>query len=361
MGSTDGSWLYSGWNIDDLEIIGYGGVITPPTYPDISLSQTSYNVDVSLEGTLSETLTISNTGDDNLSYSLVWNQDAMTLAEDEGRSVAGSTLTPSPAEFTPGSSMVLSLEVYNNSDDSEWLKSINLFFPAGVTVTSATEFTGGTLPMPYIGQSGDTTQWYGDDGSSSLWGVIRGGETATATVSLTIGASFSGDMSVDFALNGDIYGADPHSVYDTMVLTNLGSPIVNWLTLSPLSGTILPAGNNPITLDFDAAGLDLGIYTGTILVSSNDPDESSLMIPVTMNVIPEASIDPVTDLSILVTGTLAQLNWTAVPSAINYLIYRSANAYGSYSQIGSTASNFYFDLGVASGDTKYFYMVVAQN
>jgi hypothetical protein len=34
IGTTDGSWQYCGWNIDDIEIKGYGS--SPTTYPNMT-------------------------------------------------------------------------------------------------------------------------------------------------------------------------------------------------------------------------------------------------------------------------------------------------------------------------------------
>jgi len=61
-----------------------------------------------------------------------------------------------------------------------------------------------------------------------------------------------------------------------------------WLTLnggSGLSSSINPgAGEDNITVGFDSSELAGGIYNANILVTSNDPDDAEVIIPVTLTV-----------------------------------------------------------------------------
>ena len=59
---------------------------------------------------------------------------------------------------------------------------------------------------------------------------------------------------------------------------------IEWLDASPSSGTLSP-GQTDLAVTYDAADLAVGIYTDNLCVSSNDPDEPVLSVPVTMTVV----------------------------------------------------------------------------
>lgn len=63
-----------------------------------------------------------------------------------------------------------------------------------------------------------------------------------------------------------------------------GGGVPAWLAVLPSSGSVLPAGAVQIDIGFDSAGLDTGTYNGTITISSNDPDEPVIAVPVTLAV-----------------------------------------------------------------------------
>ena len=59
----------------------------------------------------------------------------------------------------------------------------------------------------------------------------------------------------------------------------------SWLAVDPGSGSTPAGGSTPLSVRFDATGLLGGTYRGAIQVPSNDPDESPLVVPVSMRVI----------------------------------------------------------------------------
>ena len=61
---------------------------------------------------------------------------------------------------------------------------------------------------------------------------------------------------------------------------------VFWLTVSPAAGLLFPEESMDLNITFDASELELGLYTGNILIDSNDPDNPSMAIPCTLNVLP---------------------------------------------------------------------------
>ena len=57
-----------------------------------------------------------------------------------------------------------------------------------------------------------------------------------------------------------------------------------WLNVFPLTGIVPPGGESVVSASFDAADLSDGVYTGSINIFSNDPDEMLIELPVTMEV-----------------------------------------------------------------------------
>ncbi len=60
---------------------------------------------------------------------------------------------------------------------------------------------------------------------------------------------------------------------------------IDWLSVSPTSGTIAPTGTTPVTVTFDSTGLDWNTHWyGNLCVFSNDPDEPLIVVPVWMEI-----------------------------------------------------------------------------
>ena len=60
--------------------------------------------------------------------------------------------------------------------------------------------------------------------------------------------------------------------------------VLGWLIVDPTEGEIAAGESEDITLSFDAADLEEGVYTANLNISSNDPDFGMTVIPVTLNV-----------------------------------------------------------------------------
>ena len=154
----------------------------------------------------------------------VWDRDPATyLAVDGDKSVAGSSLSASPATYLPGQAQTLDLILYNASPDEEWLRELVLQFPPGVNLLAAGPFRGGSLgDMEWLGQTGNgvSTSWRGESGTLG-YGVLRGGETATATIEVEVADGLSEALVLAGTVSGDGFGFSPHS-----------SPVITTLTRS---------------------------------------------------------------------------------------------------------------------------------
>ncbi|HEX7769232.1 MAG TPA: hypothetical protein VF422_04300 [Dokdonella sp.] len=79
---------------------------------------------------------------------------------------------------------------------------------------------------------------------------------------------------------------------DAMAIMTAGGPCsqptdLPWLTIAPASGTTAPGGTTPVTLSIDpGAAVEGDTLSGTVCISSNDPDEHRVEVPVEVTVGP---------------------------------------------------------------------------
>ena len=236
----------------------------------------------------SQSFTIGNSGSRDLNYSMSLQEvirldSAVRTSRD--RNITGSTLELDTDTYNAGSTVEWTFSLYNGSSDQEWLKDLYLTFPAGVTVNSATNFIGGTggdmIPNLTSG-SGITIHWNGTDATN--WGVVRDGETATATLSVTIAPGTSGNLSLPYQINGDIYGTEPHTLVGELVISQNFTPLA-WLDLDTTSGTIAQGATDLINVLYDSSSLSPGTYSANIFVNSNDPIHPQEIVSIYLEVL----------------------------------------------------------------------------
>jgi hypothetical protein len=275
-------------NSPSVNIAVSGAGYIPPTL-NIGNDALYAPLQVDTEGT--DSFTITNTGSQPLIYSISMEElpgrgtsQAAAKASGPNKSIAGSTLTLDATDYLPGTMVDWTFTVTNASTDTEWLKDVIITFPTGVTVNSATNFVGGSggdMTPDVTSGNGVTITWHGE--TSGGWGVIKGGESASATVNVTIGAGFGGDLTLPWTINGDVYGSDPHVVSDSITLAQ-DLPPIEWLSVQPLSGNLAGGESATITAHFSAFGMAVGTYEAQLTIYSNDPVNPSQIVYATMDV-----------------------------------------------------------------------------
>jgi hypothetical protein len=145
-----------------------------------------------------------------------------------------------------------------------------------------------------------------------------------------------------------------HSGLAILITDNLADP---WFEVTPTAGTVPAFDNDLLDVMFNATDLEVGIYTGSITVNSNDPAQSLILIPVTLDV-GSVPLTPVDDLEIAVSGGFVTLTWSSVPNATIYRVYESDSPYGSWTEIGSTGST---SWTLPLEEEQGFYRVTADN
>ena len=61
-----------------------------------------------------------------------------------------------------------------------------------------------------------------------------------------------------------------------------------WLSVTPTSGAVNPSSQTKINVTINTTGLAIGEYNANITITSNDPDESVVIVPVHLTVSPKA-------------------------------------------------------------------------
>ena len=346
----------------------------PVSEPSIEVSPSSVSETLPQNGTSSRSVAISNVGESEsvLTYSIVLSGNTVPSSFGSQPSVAGSTFQSNVSSYTPGTTFSLIFTVYNNSSDWEWLTAVSAEFPSGVTVNSSTHMTGGSAPLTTNGNTGDgvIVNWTDADGE---FGNILGGESASATVNITVSSSFSGPLSISWEIYGDDFASAPHYVLGTLSIDEEVNEEA-WVSVSPSSGTVEEGDSDVITLSFDATGLDPDTYSATMTISSDGGED--VAVPISLTVTSESVLNaPELTAIDIVNPSQARLTFSSVSGATGYHVYRGTTANfipdtdGGSNRIGSsvtdqdggTAGVQWTDTeGVAgSASINYFYRVTA--
>jgi len=230
--------------------------------------------------TESADLSIENNGQGNIKYNTYISSNEQDNP-DPVRNIYSSFLLSDTKIVYADASYEITFTVYNASMDDEWLKDIIIEFPEGIILESATGFIGGTTDMTFEGTLGNgaTALWHGEDDEG--WGAVHGGQSANATVNITIEASFSDHFNLDFEIRGDVYGEEPHTINGALPFRNLGKE-TTWLSMDNSEGELQGGALNQLGLEFNTWNMDVGTYHCNLLVFDNFHNE--YVIPVELGV-----------------------------------------------------------------------------
>lgn len=101
--------------------------------------------------------------------------------------------------------------------------------------------------------------------------------------------------------------------------------VVNWLAIDPNAGNVMPGDTAVIAVTLDATGLEVGDYLAELRISSNDPDQSLVTVPIEM-LVRDIAVTVTADNDTICQGDSVQLSsdvfggsgtfayaWTSVP------------------------------------------------
>ncbi|MCD4819883.1 MAG: choice-of-anchor D domain-containing protein [Candidatus Cloacimonetes bacterium] len=303
--------------------------------PDIDLNHNSFDVSLAPDATTNEYLQISNLGGTNLDFGITIEDPAKSTGgpdtygyswidsnEAGGPSYnwveissVGTSLTMSDDDNEASLALGFDFSYYGNS-----YSTINVCSNGWLSFTSTnTTYTNATIPGSSDPNnvlalfwddlnptSGGNIYYYADNTNNRFIveydQIQHYGTTYPGTYTMQAIIYQNGDIvyqyktmleTLDSATigieNSDgtdglqvVYNAS--YVTDGLAILFSTDSATSWLNIDTNSGSIAPSGNETITLSIDTAGMEVGTYTKNLVVTSNDPDEASITIPVNLNV-----------------------------------------------------------------------------
>jgi hypothetical protein len=262
-----------------LSFFGIGSALPDP--PDIALDPVSFNVTVAPDGSAVYNLEITNNGDLDLSYTASTQVDAKG-----GGSKAYCTASGTCDEYISG---VVFNTINNTSSCSQYADytSISTTVNAGqtynITVTNGVVYSTDDLGVwidfnqdQDFTDAGENVVCVYSNGGQGTYPILIPQDALPGSTRMRIRIKYSGNDC------GSSCGATTYGEVEDYTVNIVG--VNSWLSIDPGSGNVSGGNSANHSVTFDAAGMTEGIYTGHITINSNDPDESSVVIPCTMNV-----------------------------------------------------------------------------
>lgn len=210
----------AGWSLDVREVLA-------PARPQLALDLPTPDLTLAPDTRRTLPVLVTNAGEAGslLDHRVVAMEPLPPRA---AASVAGSTVSMFPSDFVPGTTADYEVVVTNASADEEWLASVTIELPEGVTLVDATPLTGGHDGDLEPVASEGAIVWSDPDGG---FGRVRGGEQARGSVTLAFASTLPGELVLTTQVTGDGWGSGPHTEDGTWTLTG---PEMPTLALDPL-------------------------------------------------------------------------------------------------------------------------------
>jgi len=132
---------------------------------------------------------------------------------------------------------------------------------------------------------------------------------------------------------------------------------LNWLQVSPLSSSIPQSNWEDISINASAVDMAQGEHSCDILISSNDPDESQVIVPFNLTVT-GMSLTPPQNIRIVTAAHTSRLYWDSVSGATGYKVYASNSPDSGFILLGTTPLTY---MNLNTSDSHKFYRVTASN
>ncbi|MBN1337676.1 MAG: T9SS type A sorting domain-containing protein [Bacteroidales bacterium] len=312
--------------MDDLTFSGGGGIGNPI----INVTPTSITEALQVGQTSTQELTIQNTGEQDLTYDIfITYQGGPNLANASGTPAKKEVVLNLPVASpvpTHGGSPAPSDDVilHYDGDNASAIGLTNggemkcaAMFPAsmvapyiGMEITSMEVFINDPpnstkmlvyeYGLPNLPGPGDLVyeqQWTFTPGdwntvNLSVPLMVEGGDLWVGYLVDHVAGSFpAGTDGGPANINGNWISSGPgwtHLSYDYNwnIRAHLtGTAMEQWLSVSPASGTVAVGGSDDIDVNFDAAGLTIGSYDATLVINNGDPNNSQVLVEVTLDVL----------------------------------------------------------------------------
>jgi len=138
--------------------------------------------------------------------------------------------------------------------------------------------------------------------------------------------------------------------------------VLDWAQVVPSSGSIVQGGSDQVEVSVDTSELEIGEYLCNLIITTNDPNSSSVIMP--LNLIVDTSvITTPQNLAVQIGGGAIQLTWDAVPNADSYKVYGSLSPYAPFESwilVGSGITNNQW-ISILSSHYRYFKVTAIRN
>jgi hypothetical protein len=208
--------------------------------PNISITPLSIALTLTENTNATQSITIANTGGVTLTWSLTETPSVPWLSE-----------TPVDGSVLPGNSAVITM-------------TFNTLDLAGGTYTTILHFTSNDPDQPIV------------DALITLTLPLPNISVTPTNISITLPEGVSAAQTITIANTGS----------STLAWNVAEVPTVTWLSETPSTGNVTPAGDSSITATSNAIGLPQGTYTTTLRFTSNDPDQPTVDVPITLTLPP---------------------------------------------------------------------------
>ncbi len=120
--------------------------------------------------------------------------------------------------------------------------------------------------------------------------------------------------------------------------SNLAIKICPMVSVNSWSGTVNAYSTNQVIVKLNADALWAGDFTSNIIITSNEPDNPQHTIPVNVHVNPYQALNTPQNLAVETIGENIKLSWDAVTTATSYNVYACSNPYGTFIDVTSSGS-----------------------
>jgi len=198
------------------------------------------------------------------------------------RAATGNTICPAFGTSERG----LAFDPITNTYFSgSWNDSIINRFDSNGVILEAVDVSLGIAGLAYNPATGHL--FVTESGGTTAFHVLDVNANYAEIGSFNVAALHGGEAGLEIDCSGHLWAVN-QTAKTLMEITSDETGVcdwmaVPWLTENPVSGSVAPAGTQPVTLSFDAAGLMPGTYEAQLAVSHNTPYAVS-PVPVTLTV-----------------------------------------------------------------------------
>ena len=287
------------------KLISVSGTGIPEPVADINVSPNSISSTIDQNETDTTTLTIQNTGDATLTYSanVSYNPPSVKSSKEycsSSYSDSGSGADDWIANVTFNT--INNTTIYEETDSYGDYTSISTEIQQGNTyeLCVTLDFEGSFYTQHVRAwidwdqnESFDTDESFylgtaPDDGTYQICGDIDVPMDAlVGATRLRIIEQYSSDPDDEGACDGSGNHSTQWGETEDYTINVQPAYPTGWITLNSAqstSGTVNIISSDDITVGFDSSDLDYGAYTADIVITSNDPDEPTTTVAVTLNV-----------------------------------------------------------------------------